>query len=198
MLAWLNHIDTQLFLFLNNLHSPALDSIMLAVSYNKLLFALILTAISIYGILKLKKFYLLAFLFCLIGFGLSDAISTRVFKNNFKRLRPCHNEVLKNKVHLAGQNCWGGKYGFVSSHASNSFAIAVFFWLLFRRYSKWSALLLIHAGLVAYSRVYLAKHYPGDILFGALLGIALGYLVYRLYILSEKKLLTRFTNHNGS
>ena len=116
--------------------------------------------------------------FSLIAFGLSDSISSRIFKPGFERLRPCHQQQLEDKVHLAGQNCWGGKFGFVSSHASNTFAIATFFFFVFK--FKWYWLLFVHAGLVSYSRVYLAKHFPGDILFGALLGILIGYLSYKL------------------
>lgn len=181
MIEYLNQIDTSVFLFLNGIHSDFFDKLMLIISYNKYLFIILITLLSIFGIKRLKKVYFIAFFFCLIGFGLSDSISTRVFKDGFKRLRPCHNQTLAKKVHLAGQNCWGGKFGFVSSHASNSFSIAMFFWLLFRKNSRKFILLFLYAGIVSYSRIYLAKHYPGDIIFGAGLGLLTGAFSYWLY-----------------
>ena len=187
MIDFLNEIDTSLFLFLNSLHTPWLDFIMLKISYDKYLLFGIIIALSAYGFKHLKKWYLVAFIFCLVGFGLSDRVSSGLFKPHFERLRPCHNPKLADKVHLAGQNCWGGKFGFVSSHASNSFAIAMFFWLLFRKKNKWFYLMFIYAGLVSYSRIYLAKHYPGDILFGGLLGLSCGYIGYKAFTLLRQR-----------
>ena len=137
MLETLNNIDTSVFLFLNHLNLPFLDPFMLAISYNKVLMGVIIIGICLLGFKYFKKQFFMAFFFCLIAFGLSDSISTRIFKDNTKRLRPCHNPKLKDKVYLAGQKCWGGKYGFVSSHASNTFAISMFFWLLFRKRNKY-------------------------------------------------------------
>jgi undecaprenyl-diphosphatase len=76
----------------------------------------------------------------------------------------------------------GGAFGFVSSHAANSFALAGFVWFLLRQYySKIGWILFLWASGVAYSRVYLGVHYPGDILGGALLGLAVSWLVWQLY-----------------
>ncbi len=186
MLAFLNEIDTSLFLFLNNLHHPKLDPIMLAISYNKYLMLLLLGTFIFLGFYEFRKKFIIPLIFVILSFGLSDLVSTRVFKNPIKRLRPCHNQELSQKVHLAGKKCWGGKYGFVSSHASNSFALVFIFWLFIKRRRKLISVFFVYAGLVAYSRVYLARHYPGDIFFGALLGLLISYLMYRLYLKLEK------------
>ena len=66
-----------------------------------------------------------------------------------------------------------GSYSFPSSHAVNNFAVAVFFYRLFPKL-KW--ILLGSAALIALSRPYVGVHYPSDILFGALLGVLIGYL----------------------
>ena len=187
MINWLNQIDTSLFLFLNSINSPAIDPLMLSLSYSKILMAIIMTSLIIYGCYYLRKKIILALICCIISFGLSDFISTKGFKDNFKRLRPCHQEDLKTKVHLAGKKCWGGKYGFVSSHAANTFSISLFFFLLFGRKKIFTGL-FVYAFLVSYSRVYLARHFPGDIIFGAILGLCCGYLGFQLY----KKSLTFF------
>ncbi len=191
MLGFLNEIDTSLFLFLNGLHHPSLDPIMLAISYNKYLMLSLLSIFIILGFFELRKKFIIPLIFVIISFGLSDLISTRVFKNPIKRLRPCHNQEISQVVHLAGKKCWGGKFGFVSSHASNSFALVFIFWLFLKRKRKFISIFFAYAGLVAYSRVYLARHYPGDIFFGALLGLLISYLVYLLYLKLEKTYLLK-------
>jgi len=65
----------------------------------------------------------------------------------------------------------GGKYGFVSSHAANSFGLAMMLFLFFRRHIRWTWLLFLWALLISYSRIYVGVHFPGDVLFGALTGI---------------------------
>jgi undecaprenyl-diphosphatase len=176
----LSVLDTKVFLFFNSLHTPLLDKLMLALSYNKTLLLFVVFGCCIVGIKYYKKSFGVLFFFLLVSFGLSDSISTRVFKNNIKRLRPCHEQVLAPQVHLAGKNCYGGKYGFVSSHAANSFSFAMFFWLILRKRLGVTAVLFIYAGLVSYSRVYLARHYPLDIICGGALGVGLSYFVYRM------------------
>ena len=188
MISFLDGLDKSLFLLLNQLHHPKLDPIMLAISYSESLLVILLLALFSYGFYKLKKTFFLAIFFSLLAFGVSDRVTSGIFKPGFERLRPCHSKDLKKKVHLAEDYCGGGKFGFVSSHASNSFAIALFFFLLFRRTNKYMILLFLYAGLVSYSRIYLARHYPGDIFFGALFGLMCGFIFYKLYELSIKRL----------
>lgn len=178
MIETLNHIDTQIFLFLNSLHNSTMDSVMLTLSYSEAVMGFLLLGLIGHSVLIYKRKAFAVVFFAILAFGLSDSISSRIFKPGFKRLRPCHQKVLEDKVHLAGRKCWGGKYGFVSSHAANSFALATFFFLALK--SQWYYLLFLHAGLVSYSRIYLAKHFPGDIFFGALLGAILGFLSFKL------------------
>ena len=100
----------------------------------------------------------------------SDSGSVMLFKETVQRLRPCHEPVLNGLVQLVPESC-GGQYGFVSSHASNHFAIALFMIGALRGVPRWAApLLLFWAALIAYSRVYLGVHYPGDVFVGALYG----------------------------
>lgn len=189
MLEYLNHIDTQIFLFLNAINHPVIDEIMLFLSYSMIPIIIILLVTTFFGHRYFhKKVFLLLFL-ALISFGLTDSVSSRIFKPSFKRLRPCHAKELRPVVHTAGKKCWGGKYGFVSSHAANTFGIAFFLWLVFRRKNKYFFLLIPYAGLVSYSRVYLAKHYPFDILAGGILGLFFGVLCYLIW----KKILVRMS-----
>ncbi|MFW5656681.1 MAG: phosphatase PAP2 family protein [Bacteroidota bacterium] len=169
-------LDTQLFLFLNGLHSPFWDTVMWHISGKwewVPLYALMLAwMVRRFGV---KAIWIV--LGAALVVTLADQSSVKLFKNVFERLRPCHNPALDEFVHRVNNKC-GGKYGFVSSHAANSFAIAMYTLLVFKN-RAYTWFILLWAAIVSYSRIYLGVHYPGDILGGALLGIFLGWLVYR-------------------
>lgn len=119
----------------------------------------------------------------LIGIGLcfllSDRISVMSFKDVACRLRPCH--ALED-VRMFRTSC-GGLYGFISSHAANVFALATFFSMRYGRKDSKSAMVLVTlmflwAILVGYSRPYLGKHYPGDVVCGAIVGLGIGALIH--------------------
>jgi len=121
---------------------------------------------------------------------ISDWSSVHLFKNVFQRLRPCHDPDISHLVHLVNNHC-GGKYGFVSSHAANAFAVVGYTVMIIRnRY--YTIGIITWATLVSYSRIYLGVHYPGDVLGGAVLGLGVGFLVYWIFRVSEKRL-TRLT-----
>jgi len=85
-------------------------------------------------------------------------------------------------VRLVKSSC-GGMYGYFSGHASNSFALAVFFSGVFgAKYRKLPFLLLFVAFLVAYSRIYIGVHYPLDIVSGMAFGSLVGLLFYRIWL----------------
>ena len=89
-----------------------------------------------------------------------------IFKDSIQRLRPCYNESIIDSMRLVKENC-GGKYGFFSAHASNSFSLAIFFGLLFINRIRYIIMItVVYASLISYSRIYLGVHYPIDIIFG--------------------------------
>lgn len=178
MLEKLNTLDTQLFLWLNGHHSPFMDKVMWFISGKEEWLPLYLIIV---GFIIYKYRWKSIYVFVAVGLfvTLADQISTNVFKDGIKRLRPSHVEELKGLVHIIN-DYYGGSYGFVSSHAANSFAMATFTAYLFQ--TRWySVSIILWALVVSYSRIYLGVHYPGDIIGGALLGFVIGYGVYKLY-----------------
>jgi undecaprenyl-diphosphatase len=108
---------------------------------------------------------------------LADQISSGLIKNLVERLRPTHDPDLASTVHIIN-GYRGGLYGFVSSHAANSFA-AVTLLSLVMRHRAVTISLLIWSLLQCYSRMYLGVHYPGDILGGIVVGVLVGWFVWR-------------------
>jgi undecaprenyl-diphosphatase len=174
MIEALNLVDQRWLLWLNSHHSPFFDQFMFFVSGK-------MEWIPFYGLLlyliirkyRLKTIWIVFAIVVLII--LSDQLAN-VLKDGVKRFRPCKDPEIGHLVHLVNNYC-RSSYGFVSGHAANSFALATFVSLLFRK--KWITLIMIlWAVLVSYSRIYLGVHYPGDVIGGALLGSGLAVLVY--------------------
>jgi len=99
---------------------------------------------------------------------ITDQLSAGLIKDVFHRVRPCG--ALKDVITPLGCN---GTFSFPSNHAVNNFAAAFLYYKLFPKL-KWA--LFITASLVAISRVYVGLHYPSDILGGAVIGSAFGYV----------------------
>ncbi len=186
MLNKLIEYDWQLTLWLNNPGTERWDGFWLWITEASHWYWMYAVIIALYFVLdRLWGFAALAA--TLITFGLADWLSVNAFKIVFERLRPCHQEGVMEFIRLVPEGC-GGEFGFVSSHAANTFALAYFFIRYFTRYWKYSeALFASWCVLSAYSRVYLGVHYLGDIVGGAILGTVIGWLVFSAYGLMEKR-----------
>jgi len=184
MIEFFTYWDTQLFIFLNGIHSPFWDPVMFWITKtNSWIPAYVILLIAI--IYKQRKGAIITLLFIGLLIFLSDQISVHFFKDVFQRLRPCHTPELQDIVHLVKNKC-GGKFGFVSSHAANTFALASFLSFLFK-YKPFTIIAFLWAAIVSYSRIYLGVHFPLDVLCGAILGFIIGFAVFKAYFLTEKR-----------
>ena len=175
LLQW----DTELFYAINGCRNHVADVVFALLSAPASI-AMLLLAIFIWiaWCPDRRKFIWLPILLTGACFLFADRISVLCFKDIFCRLRPCHALEGVFLVKLKGfsliyDHC-GGQYGFISSHATNVFAIATALGLYFRKYRFLLPLLLLWAGLVGYSRIYCGVHYFGDVFCGALVGMLIG------------------------
>lgn len=180
-------IDKRLLLFLNGWHNPFLDSAMLLLTETFVWAPFF--AIMIFLLIKTyAKSSIWIFLGITLTILLCDQITSGFMKPFFARLRPSHEPSLEGIVHLVN-NYRGGLYGFASSHAANTFGVAVFIWLCLKKYYRWIWLAFFWALLMTYTRVYLGVHYPSDILVGAIIGMLVGWLSFEasFYLLNKNK-----------
>lgn len=125
---------------------------------------------------KVQGFYII--LFAVLSIAISDLISSQFLKEFFARTRPCLIPEFNANINLLLDKC-SGAYSFPSSHAANHFALASFLSFTFRN-KGFSLALYFWASLIGFAQVYVGVHFPLDVLFGALLGFSLGYLVYKI------------------
>lgn len=163
--------DRELFLFLNNLGSQPFDQLWIMISATWIWVPLYV--IFLYLLVKTFSVRNLIFIliFIAIGVTVSDQLAG-IFKTGIGRLRPCHDPTLDNLVREV--KC-GGRFGFYSSHASNTFFIATMMSMLLRHKHRYLPYILFFwAAVVSYSRIYLGVHFPLDLLMGASMGFLLG------------------------
>ena len=178
MIEILKQTDQQWFLWLNSFHSPFFDQLIYHISgrfewiplYALLLFFIIRK-------FRWRSVWIIVGIVVLIT--LSDQLAN-ILKDGVKRLRPCKEPEIAHLVHIVNNYC-RSSFGFVSGHAANSFALATFTSLLFRR-NLVTLGMLFWAILVSYSRIYLGVHYPGDVIGGAVLGAMLALMIYYLLV----------------
>jgi len=185
MLDKIVDFDRSLFLILNHINSPLFDGIMVFASdrfvwiplYIGIIFFIFFRLENSRITIRPFKPALVTFVGIFITFAMTDMISADIIKDTVQRLRPGHDPGLEGLVRMLEGK--GGRYGFVSSHAANVFGLALFTSLGFRR--RWYSISIFSwAVLVSYSRIYVGKHFPLDVVCGALLGLLAGWLVYTL------------------
>lgn len=171
-------LDRELFLLLNGLYDSHLDQIMYLISGN--LIWIPLHAFLLYYIIKSgKQTAWIVLLGVILTVVLSDEITSGFMKPLFMRLRPTWDSHLSSLVHVVN-DYRGGRFGFPSSHAANTFSVTLFIFLVYRK--NWILLLFVWPLIVSYSRIYLGVHFPLDIIVGWIMGTicaTLSFLIYK-------------------
>lgn len=178
--------DRDLLLTMNGSESMFWDEVMQMITSTQTWIPFFV--VLLYVILKNNslKSFVWTIVSILLVIVICDRVSSGIFKPVFERFRPTQDPYIMYMVDIVN-NYRGGQYGFISSHAANTFGISIFLSLLIRKWS-FSMMMFIWAILNSYSRIYLGVHYPGDIFFGALLGCLIGILMYWLYIAVNKRI----------
>ena len=183
-------LDSKLLIFLNNLGVPRFDNFWVSLSKIEANILMYLFLICLFFYIQKSRLKFANILYLITVIAIMITITDQganLFKDSFQRLRPCYDETLKDSIRLVKDNC-GGKYGFFSAHASNSFSLAIFFGLLFRNRIRYIILItLVYASFISYSRIYLGVHFPIDIIFGILFGLFIGFSVYKFVYLKFLK-----------
>lgn len=187
MLEGILQFDKELFLLLNGLGTESWDGFWMFMTGtgNSAPLYLLLLYLT-YRTFGPKKTAVVLLAIALL-ITCTDQLSN-FFKYGLQRPRPCHDPEVSGLMRLVKSYC-GGKYGYFSAHAANSFGPAIFFWVLFRGKQRFIGILMIvWACIVAYSRIYIGVHYPLDVLTGALVGAFFGWLFAKLTLFGFQKI----------
>ena len=171
---YLERVDQDVTLAINGVHSPVSD-VFWQIFSNREIWAVMYIIVLVMLFVRLGWKRALVVLGCMILLITALDQTANLFKNGFARLRPCWDEyMLDNGLRcLEGR---GGFYGFFSGHAALSMGFAVMSYKCFRldesrSYRAYGAWIFLWAFLVGFSRIFVSKHYLGDVLVGMLFGM---------------------------
>lgn len=184
MISWLDSIDKTFFhIFNSTLSNPVFDFIMpLITNEHNWIIPILLLIISL--IIKGGKRGRITAAILIIAVVITDAIAAQMIKPWVGRIRPSHSMIEAINLLVAK----GGKYSFVSNHAANIFCFAT---VLTYFYPKWKKWLYSLAAVVAFSRVYVGVHFPGDVIFGGLYGYGMAWAIISLWIIIKMREIKR-------
>lgn len=177
LMQWLIEIDEKLLLAINGCHNDYFDHFMYLFSDRWIWVPMYVVILYV----VIRNFSFRKTVVCLIAIALTitiaDQVGASLIRPIVERMRPSNpDNPISDLVHIVN-NHRSGRYGFPSCHAANTFGLAFFVCFLFRR--RWlTVFLMFWAVVTCYSRVYLGLHYPGDLLFGMILGFLSAVVVY--------------------
>lgn len=185
--------DHDLFLWLNFDGGSAMDTLMTIISTPASWAWLYMLILWLVWRKEGWRGVLLFLALVAVAVGLSDLIAgifkhSGLLKNLWPsfpaRLRPMHTPELEGLVHVVKQ---GGQYGTVSAHAATMVAMAVMaIGAIGRKWFKW--LMIASVVLICYSRIYMAYHFPVDIVLGTGVGLIAGAVALMCYRLAMRRI----------
>ncbi len=194
MITFLQNIDYQLFILINQkLIHPILDIFFVLIT-GKLFWIAPLLAFIIFALFFDNKRGKIVLVLLIITVGFTDFSAYNWLKPNIKRVRPSramkYYEIVNSNTKMALENIRiltgkGGKWSLPSNHATNFFAVAT---LLAIFYFKYRYYYFLSAFLVGYSRIYVGKHYPLDVFLGMFYGIFIALLFYYFWVIIRTRL----------
>lgn len=188
--------ERSVFLWLNSPHTPFFDAFFYLISARWCWTGIVLFLIGWLFYKRSPREALFFILVAVVMMIVSDQLSSGLAKPFFARMRPTYHPFTADVVkHVFNDKGWG--FGFFSGHATNFFAIATFTACVFKRKSySWVIFSLVT--IVAYSRIYLGKHFLSDVIVGTIVGILIGYAFYHLYKTLRIKLLLYTQTHKAN
>lgn len=192
ILQVLQQVDENLFLAINrDGNVPVLNPVMLLFR-NAVTWIPLYLFVLLWSFFKFKERFIPFVVLSIITFAVSDFTSASILKPAFLRPRPCYNPALIDVMNLL-TGC-GGVNSMPSSHATNHFALATFwFWSIYITTGKKWRWLWLWAAVICYAQVYVGKHYPFDVLVGAFYGLVIGTVAAKIF---EKPTLPFRKNNN--
>ena len=180
----IKQVDQSLFFFFNGIHNPFGDVVMTLFTQT-ITWGIFYLTLLYFIVRKYRMKAVVIFVMLALVVLIADQFSVLV-KESVQRLRPTHDPDIQHLVHNVYRK--GGLYSYFSSHATNTFAVAMFTAKLFKN-SRYQVFIFFWATLVSYTRIYLGVHYPFDILTGAVVGILIGHFIYKLLLIIENHFL---------
>lgn len=181
IVEWLIAADRNLFRIINGqLSCPAFDGLLPLWRTPEFWTPLYLFLV-VFMWINFRKAALWWMLYFVVTVSTMDLIGNKLIKQTVQRIRPCNDPSMFPDLILRIPHCGTG-YSFISNHAANHFALAMFAFLTLGAVArKWRWLFFVWAFSIGWAQIYVGVHYPFDVLAGALIGILMGGIMATLF-----------------
>jgi undecaprenyl-diphosphatase len=181
LLKWLDHIDKTISALIQHDSDHSILDAVMPILRNPYTWIPLYVFMLYYAVRKGRNTAWPFIILSLLTFAITDSLTAQVLKPLFGRLRPCYDPEMHDMIR--GLVDCGGLYSMPSNHAANHFGLAAFWYFSIRSMGggKWNWL-WFWAGAICYAQIYVGKHYPFDILVGALVGLITGLGMSRLFV----------------